>query len=193
MSSKHCYVIGSGPSLIGFDFDALPSGTRIGANYSGWLAKCDILLSLDNNFHNREREHIARFPGEKHFAISVTCQRIPGAYYWHHAYALDGLAFSMNTLSGSNSGFGALNLAVQLGYTDIALLGLDMKWDGDRTHFHGGYGQRRHIERRMIGWAQAFDHAARQLRGRGVTVTNFVGPMGSRIKAFPTAPLRDLL
>jgi hypothetical protein len=191
--NKHCYVIGGGPSLIGFDFNALPKGTRIGANCVAWLVNCDILLSVDNNFHNKERARIAAFPGEKHFGISVRHERIPGATYWHHAPALDGLAFSNMTLAGSNSGFAALNLAVQLGYTDIALLGLDMKWDGDRTHFHEGYGQKREIERRMIGWAQAFDVAAVQLRDRGISVTNFVGPMGSRVKAFPTAPLRDLI
>jgi hypothetical protein len=192
--SDICYVIASGPSLIGFDFDALPDGFRIGANRSAWLAKCDALCTVDRNFHVRERERIQMFGANAHVSLpDGEGNRVPGATYWHHARNLEGLAFSAQTLTGSNSGFGALNLAVQLGFKDIALLGFDMKWDGTRSHFHEGYGQKFSVDRQLENWARAFDEAARQLRGKGVTVTNFVGPMGSRVKPFPTAPLGDLI
>jgi hypothetical protein len=192
--SDICYVIASGPSLIGFDFDALPDGFRIGANRSAWLAKCDALCTVDRNFHMREQERIKTFGANAHVSLPDSNNtRIPGVTYWHHARGLDGLAFSAQTLAGSNSGFGSLNLAVQLGYTDIALLGFDLKWDGTRSHFHEGYGQKFSVDRQLANWAHAFDEAARQLRGKGIRVTNFVGPMGSRVKAFPTAPLGDLI
>jgi hypothetical protein len=188
-----CYVIASGPSLIGFDFDALPSGFRIGANRSAWLADCDALVTVDRNFHQKERERIAAFGANAYIALSdAHFQRIPGVSYWHHSRAGDGMSFAPQTLSGSNSGFAALNLAVQLGYTEIALLGFDFKWLGDRSHFHEGYNQKRHIERNLRTWAQAFDQAAPYIRRKNVNVINFVGPMGSMVKAFPTAPLSDL-
>jgi hypothetical protein len=193
MTPKHCYVIASGPSLIGFDFDALPAGPRIGANRSAWLAKCDMLCTVDHNFHAREAARIKPFGANAHIAVARVGIPIPGVTYWAYVQAWRGLTFAPGTLTGSNSGFAALNLAVQLGYTDIALLGFDMKWDGTRSHFHEGYGQRQGVDRNLGVWAQAFDIAADQLRGRGVTVTNFIGPMGSRIKCFPTAPLADLL
>lgn len=189
----HCYVIASGPSLIGFDFDALPSGDRIGANRSAWLAKCDMLCTIDRNFHMKEKARIESFGPRAYVALNTKHEPIPGVNYWTYTPGLPGLAMALGTLGGSNSGFAALNLAVQLGYTDIALLGFDYKWDGDRSHFHEGYGQRRHIERMLMRWADAHNEAARQLRGTGVTVTNFVGPMGSMVKAYPTAPLADLL
>jgi hypothetical protein len=191
--SEHCYVIGSGPSLIGFDFDALPAGFRIGPNRSAWLANCDALVTVDRNFHRKEIERIASFGANAYVALPDKYLPIPGVSYWVYAHAFDGLALAPHTLAGSNSGFAAFNLAVQLGYKDIALLGFDFKWDGDRSHFHEGYNQRKHLERNLATWARAFDTAARQLRGTGVTVTNFVGPMGSRVTAFPTAPLADLL
>lgn len=192
--SDICYVIASGPSLIGFDFDALPDGFRIGANRSAWLAKCDAFCTVDKNFHMRERERIAAFGANAHVSLrDSTYTPISGVTYWNHARNLEGLAFATQTLAGSNSGFGAFNLAVQLGYTEIALLGFDMKWDGGRSHFHEGYNQNFSVDRRLGNWAMAFDAAAKQLRGKGVNVTNFVGPMGSRIKAFPTAPLGDLI
>lgn len=189
----HCYVIASGPSLIGFDFDALPDGPRIGANRSGWLAKCDMICTVDRNFHRKEAERIATFGANAHIALTTGFEPIPGATYWTHVSSAPGLALTPNALAGSNSGFASLNLAVQLGYTEIALLGFDMQWLNDRSHFHEGYNQRRHIERSLHNWAEAFKDAARQLAGTGVRVTNFVGPYGSRIKAFPTAPLSELL
>lgn len=193
MNDRHCYVIASGPSLIGFDFDALPSGTRIGANRSAWLANCDLLVTVDRNFHRKEVERIRAFGPRAHVALPDQQARIPGVNYWAYARCMEGLTFQPNHLAGSNSGFAAFNLAVQLGYTDIALLGFDMKWDAGRSHFHEGYNQRASVDRNLGIWAKAFDTAAQQLAGRGVTVTNFVGPLGSRVKAFPTAPLADLL
>lgn len=189
----HCYVIASGPSLIGFDFDALPEGCRIGANRSAWLAGCDILVSVDRNFHMKEADRIRSFGPNAYIAISNVEKLHPETTYWAHAPGLQGLARAPQTLAGSNSGFAALNLAVQLGYTEIALLGFDYKWDGNRSHFHEGYGQRRHIERQLKQWAGAHVEAARQAREMGISITNFVGPMGSMVKAYPTAPLADLL
>jgi hypothetical protein len=191
--NRHVYVIASGPSLIGFDFDALPEGPRIGANRSAWLANCDMLCTVDRNFHRHEKERIMAFGANAHAALPDRQPRYEGTTYWNLVQSLDGLAMSAGMLAGSNSGFAAFNLAVQLGYTDIALLGFDMRWDGGRSHFHEGYGQRQSVERNLLSWTHAFDSAARQLRGTGVRVTNFVGPMGSQIRAFPTAPLAELL
>lgn len=191
--SEHCYVIGSGPSLIGFDFDALPVGPRIGANRSAWLAKCDMLCTVDRNFHVKEAERIKAFGPNAHVATALENGLHPETTYWHYGRTIEGLALAPSTLAGSNSGFAAFNLAVQLGFTEIALLGFDFKWDGGRSHFHEGYGQRPHIERQLMGWALAFKNAARQTRERGIRVTNFVGPMGSNLKAYPSVPLSELL
>ena len=193
LNGKHCYVLGSGPSLLGFDFDALPEGYRIGANRSGWLAKCDALVTVDRNFHKKEAERLENFEGEVHVAIADNAHILPNVTYWSYARNLEGLALAPMTLTGSNSGFAALNLAVQKGFTDIALLGFDFKWDAGRSHFHEGYGQRFNVDRQLDRWARAFVPVPAQLQRLGITVTNFVGPMGSRVKAFPTAPLSDLL
>ena len=191
--SKHCYVIASGPSLIGFDFDALPDGPRIGANRSAWLANCDMLCTVDRNFHTKEADRIKAFGPNAHVATASENGRYPETTYWHYARTIEGLALTPNALAGSNSGFAAFNLAVQLGFTEIALLGFDFKWDGGRSHFHEGYGQKRHIERQLTNWAHAFTHAARQTKPLGINVTNFVGPLGSNMKAYPSAPLSELL
>jgi hypothetical protein len=194
MSDEVCYVIASGPSLLGFDFAALPSGFRIGANRSGWLANCDAVCTVDRNLHIRERERLIAFGANAHVALpDATLEHLPGVSYWAYARNLEGLALAPRTLSGSNSGFASLNLAVQMGFKEIALLGFDFKWDAGRSHFHEGYGQRASVDRSLGTWAEAFRPVARQVAGLGVRITNFVGPMGSRVKAFPTAPLAELL
>ncbi len=53
-----------------------------------------------------------------------------------------GLSFEPNTLRiGNNSGYAAINLAVQLGYSHLILLGYDLGPTDGQTHFHEGYAQ----------------------------------------------------
>jgi hypothetical protein len=187
------YVIAGGPSLRGFPFDALPEGRKIGANKSGWLAACDTLVTVDRNFHRHFADQITAFCGEVYVALSGAQAALPRVNYWQHRRD-EGFSWVSGTLHGSNSGFAALNLAVLLGYTDIALLGFDFQWVDGQSHFHEGYpSSRPHVDRQLAGWAHAFKAGAPQLKARGVNVTNFVGPAGSRLKVFPTRPLEELI
>lgn len=190
--SDICYVIAGGPSLRGFDFSRLPDGYRIGANKSGWLADCDAMVSVDRNFHKNFAKEIEGFDGDVYIAFSGLQPLYANVTYWE--FTRDAFSWVPGTLAGSNSGFAALNLAVLLGYRDIALLGFDFKWDDSRSHFHDGYpGQSKHVDRQLQGWAKSFDQVSRPIRERGITVTNFVGPCGSRVTAFPTAPLEQAI
>lgn len=190
--SRPCYVIGGGPSLTGFDFDTLPEGYRIGANKVGWLADCDALVTVDRNFHRFYSGQLSAFPGEVYVAIDGDYERLPGVTYWVHRRD-EGFALKCGFLCGSNSGYAALNLAFLLGFKEIALLGFDFMWDEDRSHFHDGYTkQSRNVDRQLGNWVRSFKDAAPQLKAAGVSVTNFVGPKGSRLTTFPLAPLEDL-
>ena len=183
-----CYVIGGGPSLVGFDFDHLPSGFRIGANKSAWLANCDAFITVDKNFHKNFRKEIEAFDGLK-FASRNADAPIDGVTYLQHERS-DGFSTDPTKITGSNSGYAALNLAYQLGYTEIALLGFDFMWIDGKSHFHNGYaGQNRQTNRYLGNWAKTFSTIPMD----GLRITNFVGPRGSGITAFPTRPLEDLI
>lgn len=91
--------------------------------------------------------------------------------------------------AGGNSGFQALNLAVQLGATGIALVGIDCIGD----HWHG-----RHLppctnpsESNFIRWRKAFDGAQQKLIAMGVDVVN-CSPI-STIKAYPKMTIEQML
>lgn len=74
---------------------------------------------------------------------------------------------------GGNSGFHALNLAVQFGVKKIILVGYDMRLDRG-LHWHGKHPQRlnnpnaRNVER----WCRAVDGTAEMLKALGVEVIN---------------------
>lgn len=185
-----CYVIGSGPSLKGFDFDALPDGYRIGANKSAWIANCDTLVSIDKRFWREHQTQISALTGDK-YITAETLQDQPS----HNAKVMqhdkgDGFSRDPNTLRGSNSGFAALNLAYLKGYVEIALLGFDFQWEDGQSHFHDGYAwQNKQADRHLATWCRAFN----TIDQSNVNIVNFVGPKGSRITAFPARPLSDLI
>jgi hypothetical protein len=185
-----CYVIGSGPSLKGFDFDALPEGHRVGANKSAWIAKCDTLVTIDKNFWRNHRDDIVAFNGDKYITQeALQDQPDHGATVLKHDRG-DGFSRDPNTLRGSNSGFAALNLAYLKGYTEIALLGFDFQWEDGKSHFHSGYPwQNKMADRHLATWCRAFN----TIDQTGLNIVNFVGPKGSRITAFKTRPLSDLV
>jgi hypothetical protein len=182
-----CFVIGSGPSLTGFDFTKLPPVVRIGANKGAWVANCDVMVTLDRHFPRKCKSEIEAFKGEKVFAVGPDDQRIHEDVTYVRRERGDGFG-NVGALRGYDSGFAALNLAYQRGYGTIALLGFDFKWDGRQSHFHGGYvDQNRKTASMLERWALAFDRVADK-----VSAINFVGPKGSNVTAFLTRPLEEL-
>lgn len=84
---------------------------------------------------------------------------------------------------GGNSGFGAVNLAAQLGASKIVLVGFDMRIDlGIRWHpDHGGQSANPDI-RTVERWRTYLDAAAPELARRGIKVIN--ASKNSALKAF---------
>lgn len=100
-----------------------------------------------------------------------------------HSY---GLSLDARYLvTGRNSGFQALNLAVLAGAKQILLLGFDGE-RGEKEHFHGG-----HLRPTPIAvyplYRQAMEEAKEPLRKAGVTVLNCTP--GTAIRTFPRVRL----
>lgn len=91
-----------------------------------------------------------------------------------------------------NSGFQALNLAIQWGARRIALCGFDFSLIRG-THWHGRHppGLNNPNEAAMEKWRVSLDAQADVLRARGVEV--FIATPDSRLQNFPRRPLMDLL
>ena len=95
--------------------------------------------------------------------------------------------------SGGNSGFQALNLAIQFGAKRILLLGFDMS-DQHGVHWFGrsqGDGRSQPAEWNFKRWRAAFSVAACQMHTLGVEVLNS-SPLTS-LTCFPKVSVEDAL
>lgn len=95
--------------------------------------------------------------------------------------------------SGGNSGFQALNLAVQWGARRILLIGFDMT-DSSGVHWYGRNNwpmASNPYEPNFVRWIAAFQAAAPVLAKLGVEVINC--SVYSAMKSFPRRSLDDAL
>jgi hypothetical protein len=93
---------------------------------------------------------------------------------------------------GGNSGFHALNLAVQFGAARIVLVGFDMTLLNG-IHWHGPHPSRLNnpTGRALVKWAEILDAQAPLLAGLGVEVLN-ASPV-SALAAYPKVSLEEAL
>jgi hypothetical protein len=95
--------------------------------------------------------------------------------------------------AGGNSGFQALNLAVQFGARRIILIGFDMT-DASGVHWYGRnswVGANNPDQGNFRRWIAAFEGAARQLERMGIAVVN--ASANSALTCFPKARLENVL
>lgn len=96
---------------------------------------------------------------------------------------------------GNNSGFQAMLLAMALGAKNIYLLGIDMKYIRDKTHWHKGYSGpigNSSAQRETMGgifrrWMRNFE----KIDYSGVNVINC--SMNSGLNLFPKKPAEEVL
>lgn len=94
--------------------------------------------------------------------------------------------------TGSNSGYQALNLAVQLGAARVLLLGFDAKLGpAGQTHWHGDHPKGIHRPSPFRQFIAAFTSAVADLQALGVDVLNCTP--GSALECFPRADLAEVL
>lgn len=93
---------------------------------------------------------------------------------------------------GGNSGFHALNLAVQFGVKRIALVGFDMRCDKG-LHWHGSHekGLNNPTPGNVERWRRVTDAAAPVLAALGVSVIN-CSPI-SALTAYPKMSLSEAM
>lgn len=98
-----------------------------------------------------------------------------------------------NTIGwGGNSGFGALNLAVQFGCTKIILVGYDMTAKHG-SHWHGDHpaGMHNPSPKNTERWRRAIDAAGKQLAQVGIEIIN-CSPV-SVLKTYPKMTFEEAL
>ncbi len=185
---------------MGFDFDRLPPGYRLGCNAAALRVetKCDGLTSMDHNFIKNSKQQIRDFRGDKFLIISPAndpghgCDgdKVEDAIYLRRSRH-EGITEPPD-IGGRSSGYGALNILVARGAARIILLGIDMGV-GSQSHWHGGYHWDGPMADRLYcGWAEDFNNSLGEINRRGIIVINAIGNPVSRVTAFPTATLEEI-
>jgi hypothetical protein len=197
-SGQTAAVIASGPSLKRSDVELLRGRARVLAikKNSELAPWADAVYGCDYPWWRSVRG-LPDFKGLRMAYAPRACKEfgcrpvlIP-----NHASS-DALRFEEvgSVGGGGNSGFQALNLAVQFGATRILLLGFDCQDKGGAAHWYGRNSWANGSnpsESNFKRWRKAFAKAAEQLNDRGVEVIN--ASPASEIKGFRKAAVAEAL
>jgi len=183
-----CFIVGGGSSLKGVNLEKIFKYKTIGVNRSFEFFNTDLLYCMDYDFYDNiieercskgTKEKFKKFNGTKIFlALDSDKLRYSDDVYVVNRIYADDKRINISNLddgiyAGSNSGFGALMLAITLGSTEIYLLGFDMKVNSS-LHFHNGYFKQdvgAYLER-MKEWKNEFNEWAYKFTMLGITIKN---------------------
>jgi len=123
------YVVASGESLKGFDFEKLRGKNVIVVNdVFKYAPFARVLVALDTGWFKRNKHELKNFKGYK---ITLCGKGHPG---WN--YFIDqGISEDLMLRKVKNSGFYAMVAAIKLGAEKIYLLGFDITWK-DQPYFY---------------------------------------------------------
>lgn len=184
------YLVGGGPSLLGFDWSQLNDKHCIAINRAYEVVpNAEVLYWTDHQFYRWHQEGINAFQGLKYTCrpIRVPTQNV-NFLRGNNKRGLD--ERTTHVCHGNNSGYGAINLAIHLGAKRIVLLGYDLHSDENTTHWHDGY-PRRHNHSIYDRLMHYFDSVVAPLNSLGIEVIN-ANPK-SRLDAFKKMKLEEAL
>jgi len=161
-SDGEIFIVGGGPSLVGFGFSSLTDKCTLAVNKSVFhIPNLNYFISVDYTFLRKVSKEVFNsirvkkffvadfsYPSLKEVNGQITDTRYDMTYDLRDYNVLirarkqEGIGYTFDDFrTGRNSGFCALQLAVIFGFRKIYLLGMDLNQRG-KTHYHEGYGER---------------------------------------------------
>ena len=166
---KRLFILSSGPSLGGLDLTPLRRRLVMGLNRSA-------IVFPDTHYHcTMDARIFTEFPdmlkksrylftfADRPFGIPL---KLLGAEGFSHD-------LTAGIYSGYTVSYFGLQVAVYMGFKEIFYLGLDLKNQGEKTHFFGhDFHSRTHDQSEYPRMRKAFEQSAAMLEQRGVKVYN---------------------
>ena len=182
MNTKPVYIVAGGPSLMDFDWKSLDGQDVIAINNAAFkLPNAKYVYFANTDWFKQWRNQLKAHRGK--IIQGCTDQDVKEDWVENWQFVNDRLALKPRTLHpGGNSGYAAINLAVQLGYKEINLLGYDMKYRGEQANFHSDHTwwtPRDGFEHMLLQFSRLVD----PLKAAGVEVFNLTPD--SELKVFP--------
>lgn len=186
---EECYIIGSGPSAVKIDTHKLIQGKKsIGVNLSFLQFKTDIVYlgdvilyewicsgMMDKHMRVPVQQQWQAFQGVRCMLTPIVPRRIREDVYLIKRADKAELTENIGDgiYGGTNSGFGALMLAIGLGAKTINLIGFDFRYDMGMA-WHKGY-PRDNAKRKEENNAEYIEEMqawAPRIATKGVNVVN---------------------
>lgn len=192
-SDRPAVVVAAGPSAA--EADLRPARGRAGViavNESWRLAPwADVLYSCDPGWW-AHRRGVPEFGG-----LKVTQDKGAAEHFGLLHVPLGNGGGLIETRPGwlgwgGNSGFQAINLALQFGAPRIVMVGFDMRSAGS-VHWHGrhGGGLNNPSDLLLAKWARTLDEAAPEFAHLGVEIIN--ATPGSALQAYKAGTIEEAL
>lgn len=186
---RRCFILAGGPSLSNFNFDILKDEITIGINKAFIEFSTTLNYSLDKKFYcyvtgahtHPDLKDLPRqwseYAGLKVFLLESSNKSTYKDVYTVKRKITSGISFSLDEgiISKSNSGFGAIMLAIALGANPIYLLGYDMKIVDGKTHWHEGYPNQDSVKiftSKLDKYNRRFEEYAPRIEEAGISVIN---------------------
>lgn len=194
-TGERVVIIGGGPSLSLEQVHAIARAKMAGvirviavnnAVYVAWWA--DWLHACDSIWWHRHYPLVHRFPGLK----TTLANDLPDEWGVGELVNTGKYGFDEdpgNCRTGGNSVYQAMHIAIHAGVKEIILVGVDMKRDGARTHWHDGH--RGPDVDYATTMAPCFEDLVPVLGKRGIKAVN--ASPNSALKTFPAVALQNLL
>jgi hypothetical protein len=203
---EHCFVVGGGPSLSGFDFSRLRGRGRVIAVNKAFYdcPFADVLIGMDHSFFRwadtgrlakgelgkKYRDAYRAFKGIKVFIVSRST-RVTGVKIAKRTQNPKYIGkMEAGIYTGNNAGVGALSFAAMMGCNPIYLLGMDCTHN-KKSHFHDGYPQRIQTKNTARSFISHFRAAGNELKKAGFQIYN-CSPI-SKINTFPKIDIDEVL
>lgn len=189
-------ILGCGPSLTQAQVDYVRGKAHIIAvNDSYRLAPwADVIYFADERWHawHKARPEFVALNGPIVTLENAQIVRADARVHSLHTGADGGLSCSPETLNtGGNSVYQALNFAALAGAKKVILLGVDMRSDSGRTHWHAGHPTKTHTAVYKRIFIPAFEAVAEMVRTSGVEVIN--ASPGTALKCFKLMEISECL
>jgi len=130
----------------------------------------DVLYAADAKWWKFHGERALKFPG-----LKVSIRPDAGFPEVHMLQQSDRRPFDerpTHLVTGSNSGYQALHLAVHFGAPRIVLLGYDMQDTGRKRHWFGNHPGHLNCRNNYPAWLKRFGELAPVLAAKGIEVIN---------------------
>lgn len=195
-SGETVVVVAGGPSAGGLDYEALRGRARaIVVNNSWKLVRwADVLFAGDANWWRRNKGAITKFEGLK-VTLDFSISREFDVRLVQLMKTCNGISTDKPGMigMGRNSGFHAINLAVQFGPPrKIVLAGFDMNLDNG-VHWHGEHppGMNNPREHLIAKWRKTLDGEVKTFKKLGVEVINTSAT--SSLQNYPKMSLEEAM